>query len=72
MAANYRHPRGRGVQTVEQSAPHTKLWNPGIALTWSGDQLQTITETAEDGTQAQITLTWTTGKITNITKWTEL
>jgi hypothetical protein len=72
MGVNYQHPRGRGIQSVEQTAPHTKLWNPGISLTWTNDELQTITETAEDGTQARITLTWSTGKLTGITKWTKL
>ncbi len=72
MAVNYRHPRGRGIQSVEQTAPHTKLWNPGISLTWNNDELQTITETAEDGTQARMTLTWSAGKLTGITKWTKL
>jgi len=57
---------------VEQSAPFVKLWNPQIDLTWSGDELQTITETASDGTDAQITLTWTDSKITSITRWAEV
>jgi hypothetical protein len=49
-----------------------KLWNPQLDLTWSGDELQTITETAEDGTDIKITLTWTAGKITSITRWAEV
>tara|TARA_R110000751_G_scaffold124739_1_gene226061 strand:- start:11498 stop:11716 length:219 start_codon:yes stop_codon:yes gene_type:complete len=70
--ANFHHPRGRGIRTVEQSAPHVQLWNPQLDLTWSGDELQTITETAEDGTDIRITLTWTAGKITSITRWAEV
>ena len=69
---NFNNPRGRGIRTVEQSAPFVKLWNPQIDLPWSGDELQTITETASDGTDARITLTWTDSKIASITRWTEV
>ena len=70
---NQARPWGRGIQSTEPSAPHVRMWNPTISMTYTGDLVDTITLTDADGTVCRSTCTYdASGNLTSVSSYVEV